>query len=90
MDGAAIQTIRNYNRRWGKRAAERFASRFINLINKKYPDGYDSEAKGRVYYVIPGFEQVTRDQPIVEFNETDGIWKLSAFTLFTHIEEEKS
>lgn len=84
MDIAAIQTIRNYNRRWGKRAAEKFASKFINLINKKYPEGPDKNT----YYVIPGFEQVTRDQPIVQFNETDGIWVLSSFTLFTHIQED--
>jgi len=78
MNLDAIKTIRIHNYKWNKVKATKFANNFINIISKKYPAGLDSN----VYFVLPGFEHVTKHQPIVEFNPVEGIWELSTTDLF--------
>ncbi len=47
------------------------------MILSKYPEGIPSEQ----YFVLPGFNHVTRNQPVVVFGE-DGEYKLSTVNKF--------
>tara|TARA_R110000796_G_scaffold38210_7_gene96313 strand:- start:2271 stop:2519 length:249 start_codon:yes stop_codon:yes gene_type:complete len=77
MDLAAINSIRLSNRRLTKRRAEKYVSSLIRLITTKYPNGHKD------YYVIPGHENVSRNQPIIKFNSDDNVWTLCTESVLT-------
>jgi|SaaInlV_125m_DNA_1040241.scaffolds.fasta_scaffold00121_25 hypothetical protein len=81
MDELALKTIINYNKRWRSRKATIFVNKYIKLISQKYPEGLKD------YFVVPGFEHVTRNQPIIVFNNTEDIWELRSNTLYNYSEQ---
>tara|TARA_R110001606_G_scaffold280757_1_gene429522 strand:- start:231 stop:476 length:246 start_codon:yes stop_codon:yes gene_type:complete len=81
MDELALKTIINYNKRWRARKATIFVNKYIKLISQKYPEGLKD------YFVVPGFEHVTRNQPIIVFNTTEDIWELRSNTLYNYSEQ---
>ena len=78
MDTLGIKTIRIHNFRWSKSKAVKFAQKFIDIIAKKYPMGIEEDIENKQYFVIPGFEHVTKHQPIVRYNPAEGAWELSS------------
>jgi len=82
MDHVAINTIRVQN--WGMSItrAKRVAMDFLNLLSIKYPTGLGEEVVNPTYFVMPGFEHVTKNQPIGVYNGSEGCWELSTSTLF--------
>jgi|TARA_B110000902_G_C14092744_1_gene507523 hypothetical protein len=81
MDELALKTIISYNKRWRARKATIFVNKYIKLISEKYPKGLKD------YFVVPGFEHVTRNQPIIVFNSTEDIWELRSNTLYNYSEQ---
>jgi hypothetical protein len=79
MDFDALRTIRIHRWKWSRTKAQKFAQTYIDLISAKYPMGPEEET---TYYVLPTFEHVTKFQPIVKFNPTEGAWELATTTLF--------
>jgi len=78
MDNA-LKTIRIHNWKMSKTKAVKLAQKYLDLIQSKYPMGPDNDT---TFFVVPGFEHVTRLQPIVTFNPTEGAWELSTTDLF--------
>ncbi len=81
MDELALKTIINYNKRWRSRKPTIFVNKYIKLISQKYPEGLKD------YFVVPGFEHVTRNQPIIVFNTNEDIWELRSNTLYNYSEQ---
>ena len=79
MDVYALRTIRIHRWKWNQNKAIKFAQKYLDLIQAKYPMGVNNPT---TFFVLPTFEHVTRHQPIVVFNPTEGIWELSTNTLF--------
>jgi hypothetical protein len=77
----AIKTIRTQNWKWTRYKAVKFLENYKNIIAKKYPDGIEANH----YFVIPGCEHITREQPIVRFSPVEGSWEITTTDLFKHI-----
>lgn len=73
----ALKTIKLYNRRFTRQQCINQADKYINLISNKYPEGVNSN----VYFVIPGYEHITKNQPVVVYSE-EGEFKLSTNNMF--------
>jgi hypothetical protein len=84
MNFEAIKTIRIHNWSWSRIKAIKFADSFINLISNKYPLGIE-DIKNQTYFVVPGFEHVTKNQPIIKFNPAEGAWELSVTNLLSDL-----
>jgi hypothetical protein len=79
MDIDALKTIRIHNWKMPRTKAIKLAQKYLEVIQFSYPTGVEDET---TYFVIPGFEHVTRFQPIVVYNLTEGIWEVSTTNLF--------
>lgn len=77
MNPVALKTIRSQNSKWSAAKCKKHAQNFINAINGAYPEG----TEGDQYFVIPGFEHVTKNQPIISYSE-EGEWVLEINTKF--------
>jgi hypothetical protein len=79
MSLEAIKTIRIHN--WGmtRLGAKKLAQETIDILLGAYPTGVESD--NETYYVIPGFEHVTKHQPVVAYHPTEG-WVLQTRDLF--------
>ena len=75
----AIKTIRIHRWKWSKNKAERFAKAYIAIIQNTYPTGIEGS---ETYFVIPTFEHVTKHQPVIAYNPTQGEWELQTRDLF--------
>jgi len=84
MSYKAIKTIRDYNLKLTISECKKIAGGFVNLINKKHPAGLDVGVDN-VYFALPGFEHVTKNQPVVTFDPTEGMWILDTNTKFKNI-----
>lgn len=78
MNLDALKTIKRQNSKWTIAKCKKHAQSVINMISKEFPDGIDTEH----YFVVPGFEHVTKDQPIITFDPTEGQWELNINTKF--------
>ena len=74
----ALKTIKVHN--WGFSRLEciDLANRYMDFIRNKYPLGIEPNN----YFVIPGYEHVTKNQPIIIYNGVEGEYKLSTANLF--------
>ena len=79
MSLLAIRTIRIHNFGMTRDEARFKAKEFTDLINKKYPEGVEDET---TYFVMPGFEHVTKHQPIAGYNSTEASWELYTTDLY--------
>ena len=80
MDQQAIRTIRIHNFKKSMEEAIQMAEGFLALIESKYPLGIENPDV--TYFVMPGYEHVTKYQPIAIFTGIEGKWQLSNTTLF--------
>lgn len=80
MNIKALKVIKDYNLKLTLLECKDKAIEFIQIITKKYPNGLDN-----TYFVMPGFEHVTRNQPIASFDPTEGLWQLDINTKFENI-----
>ncbi len=69
----AIKTVRIHNWKWTRLKAVKLLNYHLKLISSKYPEGLGSDQ----YFVVPGYEHVTRDQPVVKYNPAEGAWVIS-------------
>jgi len=77
MDLTALKTIKQKNPKWSIAQCKKHAQKVINIITNKYPEGCEAQ-----YFVLPGFEHVTKNQPIISFNLSEGSWGLDNQTKF--------
>ena len=80
MSLLAIRTIRIQNYSITRSKARDAGSNFIKIINSRYPNGVDSDKE--TYFVMPGYEHVTKYQPVATFNNSDNSWELSTINKF--------
>ncbi len=75
----ALKTIKFHNKRWSKARSLRYVDNLINnFIAKKYPEGLPENQ----YLVLPGYEHVARNQPIITFNSKINQYQLGTITKF--------
>jgi hypothetical protein len=83
MSLLAIRTIRIQNFDFDREDARQSAKEFIDLITAKYPSGLEDETiNEKSYFVMPGYEHVTRHQPIAGYNSKEASWELYTTDLF--------
>jgi hypothetical protein len=78
MDPLAIRTVQLRSLRCTKEQATAELTKHLDLISNKYPEGLPSDT----YFVIPGFEHVTKNQPIIKFNPAEGVWEVKSINKF--------
>jgi len=76
MDFNALKTIKNYNLKLSLLDCKNKAESFLKLISKKYPKGKSE------YFVMVGFEHVTKNQPIAQYNTDLNEWEIKSITKF--------
>lgn len=86
MNLKAIKSIRIV-RKCTRRQALKFVEKHINLLNSTYPQGFDNEEK--TYFVLPGFENTTKNQPIIKFNPGEGKWELHTTSPYITIKHKQ-
>lgn len=77
----AVKTIRIHNWKWSRTKAEKFAKKYVGIISRAYPIGIEG-SDTETYFVMPGFEHVTKHQPVVAYNPTQGEWEVQTRDLF--------
>lgn len=82
MDVNAIRTIRIHNFKATRPSCVEKAQKFLDTLTKHRPMGFDGESDNDQYYVMPGYEHVTKYQPIAIYSGTEGEWQLSSTSLF--------
>jgi len=80
MDNEIIKIIKNSNSKWSIPKCKKYVDNFIKIISKKYPLGLENNE----YFVLPGFEHVTKNQPIIKFDPTESTWVLEKTTKFKY------
>lgn len=78
MNIEALKTISNSNKKWNLSKCKNYADKYIQIISKKYPKGLQESE----YFILPKYEHVTRNQPIIIFNQIEGMWELQTITKF--------
>jgi hypothetical protein len=78
MDLQLFQSIKSKHYKWNRIQCFRFADRFVRIISSKYPKGIPESE----YFVLPGYESMTRFQPIVIFDPLTATFILSSNTVF--------
>ena len=81
MSTEAIKTIQIHNWKMSAFKAKKIAQHFVDLIQAAYPLGIEN-TENETYFVLPGFEHVTKNQPVAGYNPTEGQWELQAKTQF--------
>jgi len=90
----ALKTIKNLRWSLSRPRCKKEAKMFLKLISFKYPNGLMSNDESSEennsrdtlrlnkdsYFVMPGFEHVTKNQPIARFNNIDLVWELDSIT----------
>lgn len=80
MNQEAIKTIRVHNWGMSRTQAIALAQRYVDLISGAYPSGVESD--NETYFVVPGFEHVTKHQPVLAYHPTEAQWELQTRNLF--------
>lgn len=78
MDFQLFQSIKSRHFKWNRIQCFNFANKFVKIIANKYPAGVPENT----YFVIPGYETMTKFQPIVVFDNIEQSFKLSMNTTF--------
>jgi len=78
----AIRTIRALKWRCSKYRAKKIINTYGRIITKKYPNGLDTS--NEEYFVLPGFEHVTKNQPVFKYNNSLGNWEIKAESKFNN------
>lgn len=78
MDFNLFKSIKARHYKWNRIQCFNFANKFVKIIANKYPEGIPATE----YFVIPGYEDVTKFQPIVVFDTIEQAFMLTSNTLF--------
>jgi hypothetical protein len=78
MDQELFLAIKSRHYKWNRIQCFNFANKFLKIIAKKYPEGIPQNQ----YFVIPGYEDMTKFQPIVMFDIIEQAFILTSSTLF--------
>ena len=78
MDEYLFLSIKSRHYRWNKIQCFNFAKKYIKILNKKYPEGVPPDQ----YFVLPGYEDMTKFQPIFVFDPIEGGFTLTSNTTF--------
>tara|TARA_R110002012_G_scaffold194335_5_gene362144 strand:- start:222 stop:464 length:243 start_codon:yes stop_codon:yes gene_type:complete len=78
MNIEALKTIKRGKKKWSIAKCKKHVKSIIKGVDNLYPDGL---SKGN-YIVIPGFEHVTKNQPVLSYNATNSVWDLNINTTF--------
>lgn len=78
MNPEALKTIRRGKDKWTIAKCRKHVNTIIKGVDKLYPDGLDAGN----YIVIPGFEHVTKNQPVLSYNAINSVWDLNINTTF--------
>lgn len=73
----ALKTIKLYNRRFTRQQCIDLGDKYIKLIKAKYPSGIPESQ----YFVVPGFNNITKNQPVIIYG-IDGEYQLSTVNKF--------
>lgn len=84
MNRQALRRIKGKYHKWSKTQCVKFVNKYINIIEKKYPEGIEESN----YFVLPGFEHVRHNQPIIVFNQMEQQYELDAVSIFDFIKPE--
>jgi len=82
MDNNAIKTIRIHNFKATRTSCVEKAQEFLDMLTKHRPMGFVVKSDNDQYYVMPGYEHVTKSQPVAVFATVEGEWQLSSTNLF--------
>lgn len=80
MDFILFKSIKSQHYKWNRIQCLAFANRHLDTIKKKYPDG--NILPPNTYFVLPGYEHMTKFQPIIVFDSIENIFILSTNTVF--------
>jgi len=78
IDYQLFKSIKSRHYRWNRIQCFNFANKYVNIISKKYPNGIEENQ----YFVIPGYEDMTKFQPIVVFDNIQNKFVLTTNTMF--------
>jgi hypothetical protein len=79
----AIYTIRALQFKCTKTKALKQIEYFLKLLNQKYPLGFNNVEKS--HFTMPGFEHVTRKQPIAKYDSQENKWVIKTYTIFNFL-----
>ena len=78
MEYEVFKAIKSLHYRWNRIQCQSFVDRFISKLIKWIPNGIPENQ----YIVLPGYEHITRFQPIIIYNQEAKIYQLSSDTKF--------
>lgn len=78
MDVQAIRTVQIHKFRATKEEAIEELTKALDLVSSKYPKGLPSDT----YFVVPKYEHVTKNQPVIKFNPSEGLWEVKTINKF--------
>lgn len=78
MEYEVFKTIKSKHFRWNRIQCQSFVDKFIDKLSKWIPDGIPENQ----YIVLPGYEHITRYQPIIVYNQEAKIYQLTNDTKF--------
>jgi hypothetical protein len=73
MEALAIRSIKVKYRKFSNKKALDFSNKYLLFITKKYPNGINNNT----YFVLPGFEKFTRNQPVFKYDFENNRWELT-------------
>jgi hypothetical protein len=83
MSLLAVRTIQIHNYNFTREEARQAGREFISTITSAYPLGLeDEDLNEKTYFVMPGYEHVTKHQPVAGYNSTEASWGLYTTDLF--------
>jgi hypothetical protein len=78
MDYEILRVIKAKHSKWNRIQCQHHVNKYIKLLTKNMPNGLP---EGQ-YFVIPGYEDVPRFQPILVFNHESKEFELTSNTKF--------
>jgi len=78
MDFQLFKSIKSQHYKWNRTQCFNFANKIVNIVSRKYPAGI----KENEYFVLPGYEHMTKFQPIIVFDKIENRFILSTNTVF--------
>jgi len=73
LEYETIQLIKSRNKGWNKYACIRFVEKWLSRLKTQLPDGIPENQ----YFVLPGFEDVGHNQPIIKFDPSESMYKIA-------------
>lgn len=78
MNYEIFKVIKSKHYKWNRIQCQNFVNKYIDKLQLLLPRGIPENQ----YFVVPGYEHVTRFQPIIIFNASSKLYELSSTTKF--------